>query len=53
MGFISNAEIVARIAEISSRIYSTIVDKSRAKLDRENKIKELEKELAELKAKLK
>jgi len=43
--------IGAQIAKLGAETYGTFVDKSREKADREARIKELEKQLADLKAK--
>lgn len=51
-GFFDRAKIAAEIAELMSRVYGLIVDKSRAKYDREQRIKELERQIAELRSKL-
>lgn len=52
MGAIANAKILAEIADIGSRIYGVMVDKSRAMAEKNAKIKELEKQVEDLKAKL-
>lgn len=52
MSFFDRAKIVAEIAKLGSEIYGLIVDKSRAKFDREQRIKELERQVADLKARL-
>jgi len=52
MGVFDRAKIVAEIAEIGSRNYGLVVDKSRAAAERGQKIKELEAQVAELKQRL-
>ncbi len=52
MNVFERAKIVAEIADLMSRVYGLIVDKSRAMLDRDQRIKELERQIAELKAKV-
>lgn len=52
MSFFDRAKIVAEIAELGSRVYGLLVDKSRAMHDRDQRIKELERQIAELKARL-
>lgn len=52
MNAFERAKVVAEIAELASRIYGLVVDKSRAMLDRDQRIKELERQVAELKTKL-
>ena len=51
MNRFERAKIVAEIAELGSRVYGLLVDKSRAVRDRDQRIKELERQIAELKAK--
>lgn len=53
MSAISDMKIVADIAEVTSRIWKTIRDNSQKEKDRDAKIKELEKQLEELKNDLK
>jgi hypothetical protein len=52
MNIFERAKVVAEIAELASRIYGLVVDKSRAMFDRDQRIKELERQLAELRARL-
>lgn len=52
MNLFERAKVVAEIAELASRIYGLVVDKSRAMLDRDQRIKELERQLAELRARI-
>ena len=52
MGFLDKVRITADIAKITSEIYGLIVEKSRAKADREARIKALEAEVAELKKRM-
>lgn len=52
MNVFERAKIVAEIAELGSRIYGLVVDKSRAVFDRDQRIKELERQIAELRSKL-
>lgn len=52
MGALTRAKTVAEIAELLARIYGLLVDKSRAKRQRDQEIKELKAQLAELKQKL-
>ena len=52
MNIFERAKVVAEIAELASRIYGLVVDKSRALFDRDQRIKELERQLAELRARL-
>lgn len=51
MSIIANAKILAEIAELGSRAYGVLVDKGRAMADRDKEIKELKRQIAELKAK--
>lgn len=51
MALFDRAKVAAEIVEIGSRVYGLLVDKSRSNADRDAKIKELERQLAELKAK--
>lgn len=51
-GLLDRAKIVAEILKIGSEIYGLIIDKSRLTADHERRIKELEAELATLKARL-
>lgn len=46
------AKIMAEIADLGTRAYGLLVDKSRAMLDKDTKIKELEAQIAELKRKV-
>jgi len=52
---IGSAKVVAEIAEISSRIWGSITDRNAARKEKERvldeRVKELEKQLAELKKK--
>ena len=41
---------IVDIVEVTSKVYATLVDKSRAMLDKEARIKALEAEIADLKA---
>jgi hypothetical protein len=52
MNIFERAKVVAEIAELASRIYGLVVDTSRALFDRDQRIKELERQLAELRARL-
>lgn len=52
-GFLERTKLFADIAKIGSEIYGLVIDKSRAQRDRDARIKELEKQLAELQAKVK
>lgn len=52
MNIFERAKIAAEIAELGSRIYGLIVDKSRAIFDRDQRIKELERQVAELRSRL-
>ncbi len=49
MGAFEKAKILAEIADISSRVYGLLVDKSRSIAADKAKIAELERELAGLK----
>lgn len=52
MSLIDRAKVLAEIAELGSRVYGLLVDKSRAMYERDAKIKELEREIERLKSKL-
>lgn len=52
MSIFDRAKIAAEIAELLSRIYGLVVDKSRAMYDRDQRIKELERQVAELRSRL-
>lgn len=51
MGAFDKAKILAEIAEISSRVYGALKDRTRKQIEQEARIKELEKRLAELEKK--
>lgn len=52
MNLFERAKIAAEIADLMSRVYGLIVDKSRAGRGRAQRIKELERQVAELRSKL-
>lgn len=52
MNLFERAKILAEIADLTARAYGLLVDKSRARHDQAQRIKELERQVAELKAKL-
>lgn len=53
MSIFDRAKTLTEIAELGSRVYAVIVDRSRAAAERDRRIRELETQVAELKGKIK
>lgn len=52
MSIIDRAKVLAEIADLAARAYGLLVDKSRATHERDQRIKALEAQVAELKRKI-
>lgn len=52
MNFFEKAKILAEISDLASKAYGILVDKSRAMRDRDDKIRDLERQIAELRSKI-